>query len=149
MALTLARALRERRTIDLGGGVEMDVKAIGYAEWKAAEARAFRLAQDRLEDAGSTALASVLAGEDGAEYRDRISGLAAEILLDALVQEAGLGWRGVADEAGEPLPLTRETWAMFRRQFPWHADRALAGIQNPALAVEREGNGSGRSSSGT
>ena len=148
MAVRLIKGLTMPRKVILGEGVTMDLKPLGYADLKAAEARAHRIAVDRLADAGHAADQSVLAGEDAAEYRDRISGLAEEILLDALVEKAATGWAGVEDEDGSALALTRENWQRFRTCFPWLADRALLALRHPLHMLEQEGNASAPSPSG-
>ena len=149
MAVRLAKGLTQPRTVTLGEGVTLTVKPMGFADYKAAQSRAARLAQDRLSDAGHAASQTVLAGEDAAEYRDRLQGIAEEILLDALVEELATGWEGVEDEAGNPIELTRANWQRFRSQFPLLASNAIGAIFHPLHLVEQEGNGSAPSSSGT
>ena len=148
MAVRLIDGLRRARTVTLGEGVTMTLRAHGFADMKAAEARAHRLAQDRLADAGESVLQAVEAGESAAEYRDRIAGLAEEILLDALVEKLATGWDGVEDADGKPLPLTPDAWRAFRQLYPHLADRALLAIRYPQHLVDQEGNASAPSPSG-
>lgn len=148
MGVRLNGGFTEPRTIVLGEGVTMTVRPYGYAEMKAIERAAFRMAQDRLEDAGRAADRTVLAGEDAEAYRDELSGLEAEILLDALVAKLADGWAGVEDEDGAPLTLTQANWRRFRAAYPHLAERAAMGIKYPAQMLDREGNASAPSSSG-
>lgn len=141
MAARLIEGLTRPRTVTLGEGVTLQLKPMGFADYKAAQARAVRLATDRLADAGHAASQSVLAGEDAAEYRDAINGLAEEILLDALVEKLATGWAGVEDESGAALPLTRANWQRFRAGFPLLAERAMQAILHPLHMMEQEGNG--------
>lgn len=148
MAVRLIKALTQSRRVVLGEGVTMELRPLGFAALKAAEARAFRLAQDRLADAGLAADQTVLAGEDADAYRDELTGLAEEILLDALVLKVAVRWDGVEEEDGTPLPLDLRNWQRLRACFPWLADRALQAIRHPMYMLEREGNASAPSSSG-
>lgn len=65
--------------------------------------------------------------------------------LDAEIQVYGEGWEGVTDEAGEPLPLTAETFRAFRNLYWEAAEDLFRQLAADRAALSAAGNPSGRS----
>lgn len=152
MALRLTPRLAAGRRIGPVFGVVVDFGPISYAQWRAAEARAGRMARERMPEAAISAMEVVLAGDRATEaerrHRDRMEGLAAEILLTSLVEEHATGWAGVEDEAGNPVPLTPDTWAALCRAYPMVAEAIMSHLSLPAGLLSAEGNASAPSPNG-
>ncbi len=139
MAIRLVE-LFDARSIDLGYGVSVRVRPIGYADLKAAEASALRRARERkaaLLDAPDAV------AQDAADNRssdDEMLGLAEELLLDEMVHRFVESWDGVLDEDGlTPAPLTPATWRKFRQGVPMLADVLRAALRRPVDLVVCEG----------
>lgn len=139
MAIRLSDLLGPR-TVELGYGVTVTLRPVGYADLKAAEAAALRGARTRLSalrEAGDLVAGGVEAAE---RFEADVAGLAEELMLDELVARHAASWAGVLDVDGErEAPLTRETWIKFRRGLPYLADRLRLAFREPAGLVVSEG----------
>ena len=154
MAIRLKQGLTQERVIPMAPGATMTVKAITYADLKAAEQRAFRLAQDELAAAGKAFDRTLLQGEDALAYQDELNALAESIMLDRLVERLAIRWEGVVvaadgEEAEDQvLDYSFENWKWLKAQEPFIADRVSIGIRGGVNVVDQEGNGSAPSSDG-
>jgi len=152
MALRLQKYIGAERRVGPLYGVSIWFRPITLAGWHTAQARAERLARERAPEAAVSALEAAVAQDEATEseltYRDKISGLAHEIFLTALVEEHAIRWEGVEDENGNPVPLSPETWSSFIRNYPMVAEQLMGLLQLPFSILAAEGNGSGLSRNG-
>lgn len=125
------------RTHELGFGVRVQMRAIGYADIKAAEHHAVRQARARIMEMRD---AQDETRGDLRRFEEDALAMADAILLDTLVERFGIGWDGVMQEDGvTPAPLTPETWAAFRDGLPFLADALRAALRTPVDMVILEG----------
>lgn len=154
MVLRLSRGLTKERVIPMAPGATMTVKPISYTDLKAAEQRAFRLAQDELAAAGNAFDRTLMQGEDALAYQDELNALAESIMLDRLVERLAISWTGVvvANEGegaeDEEIDYSYENWKWLKRQEPFVADRVSVGIRGGVNLVDQEGNALAPSSAG-
>jgi len=98
------------------------------------------MAAERLERQASGAPADDLPALDDPHIR---AGLGQEIMAVAMARFGIIGWEGVGDENGDPLPVTPDHAAAFARQiglpFIIEYERALS-----ALVAEGNASGAGR-----
>lgn len=138
MAIRLA-ALFATREVDLGYGVTVTLKPLGFADLKAAEAASLRGARERLlalRDASDQ-----VADPDARSLDAELAGLAEEMMLDELVARHASNWTGVVDEDGvTPVELNRDTWRRFRQGVPFLADKLRLEFRMPLNMVVAEGN---------
>lgn len=149
MVVKLSRALLgQERTISLGYEIQFQFKGFTFADYKEAEAWAHRSARDGLTKEQTAALAGAELEELGDEFKDRLAGLAQEMLLDRLVSQFCTGWAGIEvyegddPEKSEPLPFNIENWTMVKAAMPMLLDRLFVQLQSPMAMVTLEGNGS-------
>lgn len=139
MVISLNKALTEERRIDLGRGVAIRVRPVGFARFS-------RLNLDALLRAQAE-LAGRSEGED-APSPMAISALAQLHLDRDLIVASLTGWEGIEDETGAVAPITAETWALFAELHPDLATVAIAEIRMPGLLAAAEGNASAPSPDG-
>lgn len=151
MAIRLSRKLFESRDIPIGYGVSFTFAPFGYADYKEAEARAGRMARDRLSQVDTIKLETTDDEDLGPEFAEKMIGLSAEILLDSLVMKYATSWSGVfyekknpddPEEADIAMPLTPESWEGFRSELPLMADILDRKLVMPMHVIVTEGNAS-------
>lgn len=148
MVAKLSKTLRgQERRIPLGFGVSFTFKPFTFAQYKEAEAWATRNAREGLSDEQSAALAGSDIDEMGDDFKDRLIGLASQMVLDRLVLNFCIKWEGVEEfgedpEVTQPMELSPENWGLFRDDFPTLVELLDQQLRNPMHAVVTEGNGS-------
>ena len=141
MVLRLARRLGVARTIELGYNVTVSHRPFGYADWRAAEAAAVRLARSTLP-ADLAFKAEMADDEDlGPEHEEALRGQAARHLVKLLLLRFGTGWGGLETDRGEPAPLEADSLDLFLDLFPGVASALHGQLLSPWHELEREGNG--------
>ena len=116
------------RWIDLPEGVRVRVRPVTTAVMQAAQHYAARQIN--------------AAREAGTLEDDWAQGLTWAELVVGLARHSIVEWEGVADAAGEPLPVTPEYITMLVQDH-WHiANEFWRQATEPARAVSAEGNGS-------
>jgi hypothetical protein len=137
MAISLRKALTEERSLDLGRGVTVRVKPVGFARFARLNAESLMRAQAELAAAG--------AGEPSS---GAVAVLSQKHLDAALIVESITGWDGVEGEDGLPAPVTAEAWALFADLCPDLASIVVAEIRHPGILAVYEGNASAPSPNG-
>lgn len=142
---------RDPRTLDLGQGVQVTVKPLTYAIYRAAVMSAQRSAVQVAYEAGMIEQAGgIISDIPDVHDRDGIIGLSEQFLLQSLAKHAITAWSGVGDENGVPLTDVE----------PHHVESLIRDHPTIASRFERkyladleeqiaEGNGSGAAPSGT
>lgn len=141
---------REPRTVALGFGVTVTLKPLSFAVYRAAihtaERRARELAAEiGLIDAAGGSVLDLAAPHD----RDGLRGLRDQFLLQALARHAIIGWDGVGDDAGDPVPVTPEAADALICGHPLLAERFELEYLRDITELAIEGNGSGAAPTGT
>jgi hypothetical protein len=129
MVVSLKKALTEERALDLGRGVTVRIKPVGFARFARLNAEALLRAQAELAAAGEAEPAS------GA-----VAVLSQKHLDAALIVESITGWDGIIGEDGLPAPVTTEAWALFADLCPDLASIVVAEIRHPGILAAYEGN---------
>lgn len=129
MAISLRKALTEEREIDLGRGVTVRVKPVGFARFSRLNAEALMRAQAELAAAG-----------EGEPAFGAVAALSQTHLNVAMIVETITGWDGVEGEDGAPAPVTAATWALFADICPDLASIVVAEIRQPGVLAACEGN---------
>ncbi len=141
MAIRISRHLFGERKIPLGGDVSFTFRPIGYSDFRQMDAMSVRMARQRLGDLDQVRL-EVEDDEDlGPEFNDRLIGISAEIMLDALIIGFSTGWHGVQIDDDKDPDLTPENWMLFREENPGVAYVLHRKIEAPFRTVAAEGNG--------
>jgi hypothetical protein len=104
------------RWIDLAPGVRVEVQRMGTA--------LISRAQDDLR---------------AARTPDSVTPIGRSAFAMAVARHAIVGWQGVGDEAGKPVPVNAETIAALMDVFPIYAAFEAAYVQ-PGLMLADEGN---------
>lgn len=128
--VSLVRALTEEREVDVGNGVTLRIRPVGFARFARLNAEALIRAQRELIEAGEP--------EPGGMA---IAQLSQAYLSQRLIVESITGWEGVDDGEGNVPPVTEETWALFADLCPEAATIAVAEIRQPGILMAAEGNG--------
>lgn len=148
MVIKVSKALLDKqRTIQVGYGVVMTFKPFKFSEYKEVEAWARRTAQEELTREQKAALAGMEVEELGDEFKDRLIGLAEQMVLDRLVTNFCQCWEGIESfeedpDQSEPLPYSISNWPLIRDSYPILADSLLRKLADPMLVVSAEGNAS-------
>lgn len=135
--VSLLRSLTEEREIELGQGVKVRVKPVGYARFNRLNAEALIAASRELAAASEEAATPAAVAQLSQKHLDR-----------RMIVESIVGWEGVDDGEGNVPPVTEETWALFSDLYPELATVAVAEIRRPGLLASAEGNGSAPSPNG-
>jgi len=141
---------REPRTVALGFGVTVTLKPLSFAVYRAAIHSAERRAREMAAEVGliEAAGGSILDIPEPHD-RDGMRGLRDQFLLQALARHAIIGWQGVADEAGDPAPVTPEATDALICGHPLIAERFELEYLRDITELAVEGNGSGAAPNGT
>ncbi|MEO1723557.1 MAG: hypothetical protein AAFR84_14260 [Pseudomonadota bacterium] len=140
LSLELDSSDREFR---LSRGVVIHYRPVTYPEYllaKAASQSHIRAVLERLRAAGTI-------GEDAdplgvADAMAQVVAEAEAVLAEKLVLTATLRWEGIADQDGNPLPVTAAAWRAIANHFLGEADAYALAVQEPQTRVDAEGNGS-------
>ena len=131
---------RERRDVDLGFGVTVTVKPVTTSVHRAAQHSAERRARELAYEGGLIeAAGGSIHDIPDLHHRDGMRGLRDQFLLQALARHAIIGWQGVGDEAGAPLPLTPEAIDALIRDHPLIAERFEARVSPRLTELVRRG----------
>lgn len=137
MVISLNKALTEERRIDLGRGVAIRVRPVGFARFSRLNLDALMRAQAEIAGKGEDAASPMAISALSQLYLDR------DLIVASLT-----GWEGIEDETGAVAPITAETWALFAELHPDLATVAIAEIRMPGLLAAAEGNASAPSPDG-
>lgn len=140
------------RDLNPGYGVVIGIRAFSFADLKAAEATALRLAREQRPAEEAIEVEAVDDEDLSPEIKDDVQGRVVHNLVLLLLLRFGTGWQGVvaapSDTVDAPeedevtAPFDRASLTQFLAQFPGVASALHAEMLSPWAEVIAEGKGS-------